>query len=69
MNNMNKKKYKLVKNLEAEEEYEEKIDIPKLIVQYGILSIICILSFLVAKFIVTNNIEGEKPPIDTSERL
>ena len=65
---MNNKKYKLVKNFE-EEEYEEKIDIPKLIVQYGILSIICILSFLVAKFIVTNNIDGEKTPIDTSERL
>ena len=36
---------------------------------FGILAIICIMSFLVAKYIVRSNIEGEKSPIDTSERL
>ena len=36
---------------------------------FGILAIICILSFLVAKYIVRSNIDGEDTPIDTSERL
>ena len=44
-------------------------EIWKSICQYGILALICVLSFLVAKYIVRSNIEGEKPPVDTSERL
>ena len=36
---------------------------------FGILAIICILAFLVAKYIVRSNIDGEDTPIDTSERL
>ena len=39
------------------------------IAYFGILAIICILSFLVAKYIVRSNIDGENTPIDTSERL
>jgi len=40
-----------------------------MIMQFGILAIICILAFLVAKYIVRSSIDGEKPPIDTSERI
>lgn len=43
--------------------------IGKTIGYFGILAIICILSFLVAKYVVRSEIEGEKSPIDTSERL
>lgn len=41
----------------------------KIISYFGILAIICVLSFLVAKYIVRSAIEGEESPIDTSERL
>ncbi len=41
----------------------------KLISYYGILALICVMSFLVAKYIVRSRIDGEKSPIDTSERL
>ena len=36
---------------------------------FGILAIICILSFLVAKYIIRSNIGDEVSPVDTSERL
>ena len=36
---------------------------------FGILAIICILAFLVAKYIIRSNIGDEVSPIDTSERL
>lgn len=45
------------------------IGIGKTIGYFGILAIICILSFLVAKYVVRSEIDGEKSPIDTSERL
>ena len=67
MNSMNNKKYKVVKTIE--ENYDSEFNIPKLIMQIGILSIICILAFLVAKYIVRSSIDGEKIPIDTSERI
>ena len=41
----------------------------KMIAYYGILALICVMSFLVAKYIVRSRIDGEKSPIDTSERL
>ena len=41
----------------------------KLVSYISILLIICILAFLVAKYIVRDNIGDEKPPIDTSEKL
>ena len=41
----------------------------RMVSYYGILAIICIMSFLVAKYIVRSRIDGEKSPIDTSERL
>ena len=43
--------------------------IGKTIGYFGILAIICILSFLIAKYVVRSDIEGEVSPIDTSERL
>lgn len=60
----NKKKYTIVK-----ENYEGEFNIPRLVFQVGILAIICILTFLVAKYIVRSSIDGEKLPIDTSERI
>ena len=47
----------------------DNISVYRKVGYFGILAIICILSFLVAKYIVRSNIEGEKSPIDTSERL
>lgn len=47
----------------------DNIGLGKKIAYFGILAIICILSFLVAKYIVRSAIDGEKSPIDTSERL
>jgi len=41
----------------------------KTIAYFGILAIICVMTFLIAKYIVRSNIEGEESPIDTSERL
>jgi len=64
---MKKSKYKLVNEIKEEE--DSSINIPRMIFEYGLLAIICIFTFLVAKYIVTNNIEGEKSPVDTSERL
>ena len=48
---------------------EENVSIGKMIGYFGILAIICVSSFLVAKYIVRSKIDGEKTPIDTSERL
>jgi len=41
----------------------------KLISYICILSIICICTFLVAKYIVRNSIDNEEIPIDTSTRM
>jgi len=41
----------------------------KLVAYFGILAIICILAFLIAKYVVRSNIGWEETPIDTSERL
>ena len=67
MSNMNFKKYKVVSGERKKEEDNQSIW--KLIGYFGILAIICILSFLVAKYVVRSEIEGERSPIDTSERL
>lgn len=48
---------------------EEQVSVWKMIGYFGILAIICVSSFLVAKYIVRSKIEGESTPIDTSERL
>lgn len=48
---------------------EEQVSVGKMIGYFGILAIICVSAFLVAKYIVRNKIEGENTPIDTSERL
>ena len=47
----------------------ENVSVGKMIAYFGILAIICISSFLIAKYIVRSNIEGEESPIDTSERI
>ena len=68
MNKMNtdKEKYKVVTPSGVLQESES---IGIMIARFGLLAIICIMAFLVAKYIVRDNIDGEKPPIDTSERL
>lgn len=35
----------------------------------AILMIICVMSFLIAKYIIRSNIQGEEIPIDTSTRI
>lgn len=47
----------------------EGVSIGKMIGYIGILAIICISSFLIAKYILRSNIGWEETPIDTSERL
>ena len=41
----------------------------KLVSYICILAIICICGFLIAKYIVRNDINGEEIPIDTSTRI
>ena len=41
----------------------------KMVSYFAILMIICICSFLFAKYIVRSNIVGESTPIDTSTRI
>ena len=41
----------------------------KMVAYFGILAIICILAFLIAKYVVRSNIGWEETPIDTSERI
>lgn len=65
MNNTGKRKYTIV----GEVVETNQMSIGKTIAYFGILAIICILAFLVAKYIVRNDIDGEDTPIDTSERI
>lgn len=65
----NKKKYTIVKDPNIELEKENSTSMWKYIFQFGLLAILCILAFLVAKYIVRSDIDGEDTPIDTSERL
>ena len=60
---MNDNKYKL----SNEKVVVKNNSVGKMVCQFGLLALLCILSFLVAKFIVNIGI-GEKP-IDTSERI
>lgn len=48
---------------------EEEISIWKIIAIFSFLTIVCILSFLVAKYIVRDSIGWENPPVDVSERF
>lgn len=57
---MNKKGYVLVKKYN---------NIGRIIGYFGILSIICLLSFLIAEYIIRKDIDKIDIPIDTSERL
>lgn len=60
-----KKRYKLSNEIIVNEDGTRLI----MIVHFGILALICVMSFLIAKYIVRSEIEGENSPIDTSERL
>ncbi len=64
--NTDKEKYKVVTSTGTLQENES---IGKMIGYFGLLAIICIMAFLVAKYIVRDKIDGEETPIDTSERL
>ena len=67
MNKMNNnKKYKVVT---PDGVLPEEESIGKLIARFGLLAILCVMAFLIAKYIVRNNINGEESPIDTSERI
>jgi len=57
---MTKKRYKLADDVNI-------ISVGKIISYIGILGLICIISFLIAKYIV--NIGVDERPIDTSERI
>ena len=57
---MTKKRYKLSDDVNI-------ISVGKIISYIGILGLICIISFLIAKYIVNIGV-GERP-IDTSERI
>ena len=48
---------------------EEKTSIGKIVAYFGILAIICVVSFLTAKYIVRSSIKNDEMPIDTSVRL
>lgn len=41
----------------------------KMVSYMAILMIICVVTFLVAKYIIRSNIQGEEIPIDTSTRI
>lgn len=55
--------------VDKETDEETGIGVGKLVGYFGILAILCILAFLVAKYIVRSNIDWEETPIDTSERI
>ena len=67
MNNMNLKKYKVVSGERNKEENSQSIW--KLIGYFGILILICVISFLIAKYVVRSGIDEGEIPIDTSERI
>ena len=46
-----------------------KKDIVKNIAYFGVLAIFCILAFLVAKYLVRDEIDWKKPPVDVSEKI
>ena len=66
MNKMNNVKFVMVDN---NDEDNQQVGVGRLIGYFGILAIICIISFLIAKYILRKNIDWEETPIDTSERL
>ena len=63
---MNNVQFVMVDN---NEEDNQQVGVGRLIGYFGILAIICIISFLIAKYILRKNIDWEETPIDTSERL
>ena len=71
MNNAHMNQFILVEDTDIDEEQkqEENVSIYRVIGYFGILAIICIMSFLIAKYILRSNIGWEETPIDTSERL
>ena len=47
----------------------ENMSIGKTIAYIGLVLVICIVVFLIAKYIVRNNIHWETPPVDVSEKI
>jgi len=47
----------------------DEVSIWKLISGISLLALLCIITFLVAKYIVRDSIGWEKPPVDVSERF
>ena len=47
----------------------QDVRVGKIISYFCILALICVLSFLIAKYIVRSGIDNNQIPIDTSERL
>ena len=47
----------------------EEVSKAKLVAYLGTLLIICVITFLIAKYIVRSAIYGDDVPIDTSVRL
>ena len=47
----------------------ENTSVWRLIAYIGIVIIICIIVFLIAKYIVRDSINWENPPVDVSERV
>ena len=64
---MSLKKYKVVSGERKKEEDNQSMW--KLIGYFGILALICVISFLIAKYVVRNDIGEDEMPINTSERL
>ena len=48
---------------------KEEVNIWKLITEISLLALLCVITFLVAKYIVRDSINWEKPPVDVSERF
>ena len=47
----------------------KKKEIVKYIIYGGILAILCIVAYLIAKYLMWNDINWEKPPVDVSEKI
>lgn len=48
---------------------EAEVSVWKLVSGISLLILLCVVTFLVAKYIVRDSIGWEKPPVDVSERF
>jgi len=47
---------------------EEEISIWKMVAIFSLLVVICLVAFLIAKYIVRDSIGWDSPPVDVSDR-